>query len=159
MSRIIGMLSLSLCAVVAALRFLPIPEPPGYSRLIEDPTALPRRGKDLDGLIRARHSFVAIQDGILNSLARGELSLPQACDRIYESAREVYPRGLTFLRKAAGNMPLKKKMACKLVDYLRSDASDIPSLWNVVVCLEEELKSKPFQDWCEQPWAGEPAHP
>ena len=158
MSRIIGMLSLSLCVVLAALRLLPIPEPPGYSRLIEDPTALPRRGKDLDGLIRARHSFVAVHDGVLEGLARGELSLCQACDRVYESAREIYPRSLVFLRKAAGNMPLKKKMACTLVDYLRSDANDTPSLLEVVSRLKEERNSKPFQAWCEQPWAGEP-HP
>jgi hypothetical protein len=140
------------------MRFLPIPEPPGYSRLIEDPAALPRRAKYLDDLIRARHSFVAVQDSILDKLARGELSLPQACDRVYESATEIYPRSLVFLRKAAGNMPLKKKMACTLVDYLRSDANDTPSLLEVVSRLKEERNSKPFQAWCEQPWAGEP-HP
>jgi len=158
MNRIIGMLSLSLCVVVAALRFLPIPEPPGYSWLIEDPATLPRRAKDLDDQMRARHSFAVLQDGILDRLVRGELSLSRACDRVYESATEIYPRSLVFLRKAAGNMPLKEKMACTLLDYLRSDANDTPSLLEVVSRLEEELNSKPFQAWCEQPWAGEP-HP
>jgi len=159
MSRIIGILSLSSCVVLAAMRFLPIPEPPGYSRLIEDPAALPRRTKYLDDLIRARHSFVAVQDSILDKLARGELSLPQACDRVYASATEIYPRSLVFLRKAAGNMPLKEKMACTLVDYLRSDAKDVPSLLHVVARLEEELKWNSFLDWCARPWAGEPGQP
>ena len=89
MSRVSGMLLLSSCLVLAALRLLPIREPPGYSRLIQEPAALARQAKYLDDQFRARHSFVTIQDDIVERLVRGELSLPQACDRVYERAREI----------------------------------------------------------------------
>jgi hypothetical protein len=72
---------------------------------------------------------------------------------------DLYPRGLAFLRKAADNMPLKRKMACKLVDHIRCDAEDTPSLLRVVARLEQELSSKAFRDWCAQLWVEEPVHP
>jgi hypothetical protein len=156
MSKFISMLSLSSCLVLAAFPLLPIPEPPGYCRFNLDSVALARQAKYLDDQFRARRSFVAIQDDILERLVRGELSLSQACDQLFRSAREAYPRGLTFLRKAAGTMPLKQKMASDLVDCFRFDAEDTPSLLKVAARLEQELNSKPFRDWCEQPWVEKP---
>lgn len=159
MSKVIGILSLSYCLVLAAFRFFPFAEPPGYSRFNLDSDPLARQAKYLDDQIRARHSFMAIQDGILENLVRGELSLSQACDRLYQSAWEVYPRSPAFLRVAGGTIPLKKKMACNLVGCLRSDAEDTPSLSKAAARLEQEMNSKPFRDWCEQPWVEKPVHP
>lgn len=159
MRKYIAMMSVSLGLVLVGLRLFPIPEPPGYSRFNLDPAELSRQGKHLDDLIHARDSFMAIQENILERLVRRELSLSQACDRFYQSAREVYPRCLAFLRRVAGNIPLKKKIAYDLVDCFRLEAEDIPSFFAVASRLELELSSKPFQDWCGQSWVEEPTHP
>jgi hypothetical protein len=159
MGKYIAMISLSISLVLVGFRLYPFLEPAGYSRFNLDPAELARQKKNLDDLIHARESFRAIQDSILERLVRGELSLPQACDRLYQSTREVYPKGLAFLRKVAGNMPLKKKMACSLVDYFRLEAEDTPSFFEAASRLEQELSSKPFRDWCGQSWVEEPAHP
>jgi len=159
MGKYIAMISLSFGLVLVGFRLYPYLEPAGYSRFNLDPAEVASQKKYLDDLIHARESFVVIQDNILERLVRGKLSLPQACDRLYQSARDVYPRGLAFLRKVAGNMPLKKKMACNLVDYFRLEAEDTPSFFEVASRLQQELSSKPFRDWCGQSWVEEPAHP
>jgi hypothetical protein len=159
MNKYIVMISLSFSVVLAGFRLLPIAEPPAYARLIQDPATSARQAKYLDEQIRAHDSFIAIQDGILERLARGKLSLPQACDQLYEDARSVYPRGLAFLRKVAGNMDLKRKMACNLVDFFRLEAEGNHSFYEVAARLEQELTSKSFRDWCAQSWVGEPALP
>src|SRR5262245_60452010 len=114
MTKPLAILSLSFALVLAGFRLHLFPEPPSYSRLIKDPAELARQAKYLDDLIRARGCFVAIQDGILKSLAQGKLSLPQACDQLYQCARVHYPQYLRFL-KAAVNITLKEKMARHLV--------------------------------------------
>src|SRR5262245_18150606 len=67
---------------------------------------------------------------------RGKLSLPQACDQLYQNARMIYPRWLDFLRKVAGNMAMKKKMACNLVDFFRFEAEGNHSFFEVAARLE-----------------------
>ena len=159
MSKVIGLISLSFCLILSAFRLFPSLEPPGYSWFNLDPAELARKTKYLDDQIRARHSFLAIEYEILERLGRGQLSLPQACDQLYQRAREVYPRSLASLRKATGNMPLKEKMAHGLVEHFRFEAENTPSFCEVVARLQQELSSKPFRDWGRQPWVEEPAHP
>ncbi len=114
-----------------------------------------RQSDFLDGKLRARNYFVAIQDDILESLAQGKLSLPQACERLYYSAHEFYPRFLKFLGAPVNstlNLTLKELLARNLVSHFRAEARDDPKFMEVAKRLARELAGPPFRDWCRQPW-------
>ena len=68
------------------------------------------------------------QDRIYKSLARGELTLITGCDRLFQFAREHYPR---YLRNLA----------------FRNKETYNPSLLEVVQRLDSAKAAKPFQDW------------
>jgi len=154
MIKFTAAVSLGLGLVVVGFRCRLIPEPPAYSRFTLNPAELARQAKYLDDQLRTRNYFATIQDDIFARLAQGELSLPQACDRLYQCAREIYPKYLRF-PGAVGNTPLKEKVARNIVVYFQLEAEDTPSFREAALRLEQELAARPFRDWCRQPWAEE----
>ena len=128
-------------------------QPPAYRYLL-DPAELARQTKTIDDRIRARKLMLELRDGILERLAQGKVSLPQACDQVYQNAREVYP---SFLHKfAVGEKTTpKEKMARYLVACFRLEGEYTPSCLETALRLEQDLACKPFRDWCRRPWADE----
>jgi hypothetical protein len=147
--KLTAIVSLGLALTVAGSRSF-FPEPPAYSWYSLDPAEIAVRSKYLDGQFRAREYFIELKDGILKKLARGELSLPQACDRLIDSARTFYPSYLRFLGIDT-NMPLKENLARNLVASFRREAEDAPSFVEVALRLEQQLVAQSFLDWCRQP--------
>ena len=145
-------ISLGFGLVLVGFRWHLFPEPPAYSSFIQSPAELARQTNYLDDRIRAHNYFLTIQDDILRRLAQGELSLPRACDQLYQSAREFYPHYLRF-PGAAVISPLKEKIAGDIVLHFRLNSKDTPSLKKMVQHLEQEMAAESFRDWCWQPWA------
>lgn len=129
-------------------------EPPAYSRFALNPVEMERTARKLDNQIQARERFVVIQDGIVEQLLRRELSLIQACDRIYEAAHSNYPNFLRYL----GNderFRLKERLARNLVGSLVLEAVENSLCGERVSQLERELSTSVFLEWCRQPWPEE----
>ena len=151
MGRNIAWISLGVGLILAGFRDSLFWEPPN-SRFIRDPIDRARLSEFLDAQFRSRTAFADREKGILERLVRGEVTLIVACDRFFHCAREIYPR--RFLNWGS-TRTLKEQIAHHLVETLRSEAEDTPSLMAVVPLLERELAAKPFREWCRQPWAEE----
>ena len=154
MIKLAAVVSLGFGLVLVGFRFRLFWEPPAHSLLIRSPAELARQAQCLDDQIRAHKYFATIQDDILAALAQAELSLPEACDRLYQCAREHYPNYLRF-PGAVMNTTLKEKVARNIVVYFQLEAEDAPSFKQVALRLQQELAAKPFRDWCRRPWAEE----
>jgi hypothetical protein len=151
MTKLTVIASVGLGLVLIGYRCHWFPEPPAFSSFIQTSAELARQTKYLHERIRAHSFLLTIQDDILQRLAQGELSLPQACDQLYQSAREFYPQYLRF-PGVVMNSPLKEKIARDIVVHFRLTVEDTPSFLKVVLRLEQEMAAPPFRDWCRQPW-------
>jgi hypothetical protein len=125
-------------------------EPPGYSNFTLNAAELKRQDRVLEEQFQACNHFKAIQHEIFRRLSQGQLSLSQACDELYQRAREEYPPFLRFLRDP--NCPLKEKLARNVIDYFRMQTRATPSSKEVALRLERERKAPSFCAWCRQPW-------
>ncbi|HMF18124.1 MAG TPA: hypothetical protein VKE98_13005 [Gemmataceae bacterium] len=151
MVKYAAILSLGLGLITTGLFGIPLLyEPPAYSRFTLNTSEMRRQAKYLDEQIRARSSFMAFEDEILHKLAQGQLSLTQACDRLYQHACQVYPRYLRFLRDPKTS--LKERMARNCIEILRLEAEDTRSFMEAVPRLERELAGNTFREWCKDVW-------
>jgi hypothetical protein len=135
-------------------RILPLPclsEPPAYALFALDPIELAQNNRRLDAQVRARFAFAAVRDDILQQVGRGSLSLEKACDRLYASAQQIYPKFNSHLCTRQNEHP-KRKMAWNVVEGFRLDAEETPFLSAVVQRLEKELASSEFEAWAGRPW-------
>ncbi len=128
---------------------------PACSRFLLDPAELARQTKAVDDRLRAQKFLAEFQDGLLERLAQGKVSLPQACDQYFQFAIKIYP---SFVHKlgAETKTTLKETIARRLVDFFRIEGEYTPSFWEMSLRLEQDLASQPIRDWCRQPWADEP---
>jgi len=154
MIKLTAIASLGFGLVLAGFQFRLFWEPPAHALLIRSPAELARQSQCLDDQIRAHKYFATIQDDILARLAQGELSLPEACDRLYQCARQFYPKFLRF-HGAKENAALKEKVARNIIVYFQLEAEDTPSFMKVARRLEQKLVAKPFRDWSRLPWVEE----
>jgi len=151
MVKYAAFISLGLGLITSGLLGIPLLyEPPAYSRFALNTGEMRRRAKYLDEQMQARNDFTAFEDEILRKLAQGQLSITQACDRLYQHACQVYPRYLRFLRDPKTS--LKERMARNCVEILRLEAEDTPSYSDVVSRLERDFAGNTFREWCKQPW-------
>jgi hypothetical protein len=152
MIKHVALISLGVGLVMS--RMVPFPflrEPPAYSLYTLDPVEMAQKSRLLDEQLKARYYFAEVRDGILERLAQGKMSLMEACDRIYHTAQEIYPRFVRFLTVDEKLDP-KRKLAWNVVEQFRMDGEDPPSLNAIVQRLEKEISSSAFQTWCQETW-------
>lgn len=145
---------ISLCLGLIATRMVPLPyysEPPAYGLFQLDPFELAAQTRWLDNQLHRRETFVAVQNKILYQVKRESMALMDACERVYSAAQEIYPRFNTLLWADEKVHP-KRKLAWNIVEGLRLDAAEIPSLREVVERLERELVTPEFEAWLREPW-------
>jgi hypothetical protein len=140
-----------------ATGFISLPflrEPPAYSRFALNSGELRRESDKLDQMLQARNRFMAIEDEIFCMLAQEQLTLIEACDHLYQCARDINPRYLRFLPDPKKN--LKERMADNIIGFFRLEAAEKSSSYTeIVLRLEREIVGQDYRDWCNISWPAE----